>query len=279
MIDGLESGEEPNVLDEMFASDRDRSDNDASLGDDKARDELGRFAPKEEPPEPAPETAQEAQTDPESQPENNPEPDRRVPLSELQNERRKRQEYEQQYQQLQRESAERDAQYQAYLRQLQQPQEAPDILDDPEGFVDQRLSPIEQKMENSRLDMSEDRARERFGDDTVNQAMQAAQQMGILSSFVQSRHPYGDLIQWFQRESTLKEVGTDPKAYREKLAKEIREEVLAELKSGNSPGQPSHRFPTSLADQTSAGGNNGAVLTDQALMDGLFDSRRDRRQG
>lgn len=279
MIDGLEPGEEPNVLDEMFASDRDRSDNDASLGEDKPRDEFGRFAPKEEGEEPAPEKELAAEPEAESPPEeNNQEPDRRVPLSELQKERQKRQEYEHQLQQL---SAER-AQYQAYLQQLQQqqqPQENPDIFDDPDRFVEQKLSPIEQKMENARLDMSEDRARERFGDDTVNEAMQAAQRMGVLNSFVQSRHPYGELVQWFQRENTLKEVGTDPKAYREKLAKEIREEVLAELKSGNSPGQSSQRFPTSLADQTSAGGNTRAVLTDQALMDGLFDSGRDRRQG
>lgn len=274
MNDGTQPADDAGVMDDVF--DRDRIGDDAPIdGGGPARDDHGRFAPRQEattePEQPA------APTEPE-QPSSD-QPDRRVPLSELQSERKKRQEYEQRFTQIQQEAAAREAYYQQQLRQYQQPQqppEDPDLFEDPDGFFKQRLDPIQQRLENTRLDLSEDRARERFGDDTVNEALQAASRMGILGNFAQGRHPYGELVQWFEREKTLNEVGTDPAAYREKLLQEARQQVLEEMKTGKSPGQPQPRFPTSLADQTSAGGQ-GAVISEQGLMNEMFHPDRNRR--
>lgn len=278
MIDGEQPGE---VLDDVFDTDRDRHE-ETTEDSGQPRDEHGRFAPKVEAEQPEQEPEAEAQPEQE-QPE---QVDRRVPLAELQSERKKRQELEALVAQQQQLYAQ---QMQALQRvpqqQPQQPQEVPDIFDDPDAYLNQTvLTPLQQQMmqqqhhfENARLDMSEDRARERFGDDVVDKATQAAQQMGILGSFAQGRHPYGDLVSWYQQANTLQEVGGDLEAYNQRLEQQIRAKVLEELKSGQTGQQPTQRFPTSLADQTAAGGTSGPAMTQQGLLDDMFRPDRDRK--
>lgn len=274
----IEGNEPDNVMDDVFDSDRDRG-GDIAPSDDagQPRDDHGRFAPKDD----VEAASEQPAPDLEPSSEEEEQPDRRVPLSELQSERRKRQEYEARIAEIEQSAREREAVYQQQLRQLQpqqqQPQQEPDIFDDPDAYFSKRISPIQQQFENARLDMSEGRARDKFGDDVVEEAMAAAQQAGALGHFAQQRHPYGELVQWFQREKTLAEVGPDTAAYRSNIEKEVRAQVLAELKSGQTQGQPQARFPTSLADQTHTGGQQGGDVSPQALLDDMFRSDRVRR--
>jgi len=93
---------------------------------------------------------------------------------------------------------------------------------------------------------------------------------------------------WHRRTKAIEEFGDDPKAYRERMEKEIRETVLAELKAGgqviehqpNGNGQPvqpaqPQRLPGSLVDAP-AQGVQGRQMSQQGLADQLFDSERDR---
>lgn len=280
MIDGDSPADDGQVMDDVFDSGRDRGgDVVPSEGSSPPRDEHGRFAPRQEAaPEPAP---VEGQPDPEIEPDEVPEQGESIPRSAFIAERKKLQA---RIEQIERTAQERELQYQQQLRQLQQPQQWPqqqpeplDIFEDPEGFFQQKLTPIQQEVLNTKLDMSEDRARERYGDDLVNEAFAAVQRAGIAQQFVQSRHAYGDIVKWYQREKTLAEVGTNPDEYRKKLSEEIRAEVLKELKAGGAPGQQPPRFPTSLADQTNAGRGTGAVVTPDAIMSDIFNPDRNRR--
>lgn len=271
MIDG----QPDDVLNDVFDSGRDRGGESVPSEDQgRPRDEQGRFAPTQEAaPEPTPEPIEPSPDVEQPEPLNG----ELIPRGAVIAERKKLQA---RIAQIEQEAQSREQQYQQQLRQLQQPQqpqETPDIFEDPEGAIAARLSPMQQMMESNRLDFSEDRARDKYGDQIVDQAFEAAQRAGIAGQFASRRHPYGDLVQWFQREQTLSEVGTDPKAYREKLAAEIRAEVLKELKAGTAQGAQPPRFPTSLADQTNAGGQQGATLTADAIMNDVFNTNRNRR--
>jgi hypothetical protein len=271
MIDG----QPDDVMNDVFDSGRDRGGDLVPPEDQgRPRDEQGRFAPTQEAaPEPTPETLEPIPEVEQPEPLNG----ELIPRGAVIAERKKLQA---RIAQIEQEAQQREQLYQQQLRQLQQPQqpqELPDIFEDPDAAINARLTPIQQVMESNRLDFSEDRARDKFGDDTVNQAFQAAQRAGIVGQFIQTRHPYGELVKWYQREQTLSEVGTDPKAYRDKLANEIRAEVLKELKAGTAQGQQTQRFPTSLADQTNSGGQRGALLTDDAIMNDVFHTDRNRR--
>jgi hypothetical protein len=69
-------------------------------------------------------------------------------------------------------------------------------------------------------------------------------------------HPYGELLAWHEQQQVLSEIGSDPRAYREKL----RAELLAELQSGvpratHSPGP----MPSNFAQGRSAGPRSGVT--------------------
>lgn len=261
------------VLGDVFASDRDRVGTDAPAAEGRPRDEMGRFAPSQ----PVPDQTAEAEP-PASEQQEDPGANRHVPLSEMLAERKK---FQDRLAEAERYKQEAD-QLRQFVAQFQQAnavqQPPPDIFEDPDRFLESRLTPYQQQMENMRLDMSEDRAREKHGDAVVDEAFQAAQAAGILANFVRTRHPYGELVQWHQKTKVLQEVGSDPQAYRQRLEQEIRQQVMEELKSGRAPGgNPPPRFPTSLADQTNAGGNQGAQLSTEAVMNQLFNPDRSAR--
>lgn len=273
------------VLGDVFSSDRDRAGTDAPAAESgRQRDELGRFAPAQ-PAEQQPEaTAQPEQPASAEQPAETPEDpnaSRHVPLSEMLAERKKFQERlaeAEQYKQ-------RAAYLEQMMAQMQQPQRQqqqeppPDIFEDPDRYLETRLAPLQNQFQNMFLNMSEMMARRdpQWGD-KVDEAVQMAQQLGINRQFASQPDPYGALMDWYKQQSVLKEVGTDPQAYRQRIEQEVRQKVLEEMKAGRAPGgnQPP-RFPTSLADQTNAGGQTGAHLSDEAVMAQLFNPDRGAR--
>lgn len=274
---------EDNVLDGVF--DRETPQEtvvDTPNTDGKSnRDELGRFTAKS-PPEPAEQAQPEpAPIEPQAQPD--PNASRHVPLSELLSERKQRQEKERLY-------IEAEARAKAYEQMLQrqpqqhqpQPQqqqvEAPDPYTDPQGWAQHFQNQLVQQQRAEMLFLYEDRVREKHGSDKVDAAFQAAQAAGMLEQIKSYRDPWTALMAWNQQQTVQKEVGGDLEAYRKKVEEEVRQKVLAELKAGGANGQPAPKFPGSLANATGQG-EQGAHLTIEAAVDGIFASGRNRKTG
>lgn len=239
------------------------------------RDDQGRFAQK--PPEAQPVEPSQALTEHPALPERQQEVDpKRVPLTELKNERTKRQEAE-------RRALEREAEANAYrqmVERLQQQQPAPqqqqapqiDPYTDPEGYRQMILREAEVRRRHDIANFSESVARRQFGTEIVDKAQQWALQTGVAQNFfMRSADPYGELIDAYKRVQAMQEIGTDPAAYEKK----VREKVLAELKAGGT--QPAQRFPGSLASATAAGAQ-GQHLNPEAAFAEIFDPGRDRRK-
>lgn len=284
----------------------DPGDDDA--GDDQHRDELGRYAR-----EPAQRTDQRQQRQPgdrqQTQAERDPgdRQNRRVPLNELTSERSRRQSAEALVAQA---IAERDAsraQYDAIQARLdaiergvrqpqqqRQPEQVPDLYTDPQGFVNHitsrfgnELAQRDNVLAHMRIENSLQIARAVNGDD-FDSAYRSAQEMGrqdpqTLQRIIQSPDPGRALMDWHRRESTLREVGPDPIAYRERLTQEIlsdprvRQQILADLRQqaagrGSAPGQRSSttiRLPPSLS---SAGGRSASPQLDADLYNNSDES-------
>jgi hypothetical protein len=120
------------------------------------------------------------------------------------------------------------------------PKAAPDMFEDPKGFVEHltglietKLSGTNQQLENTRLDTSFAIAHA-FHKDTFETAYQAINKLNpqnpddraTVQRIMKSPNPGEALVNWHKRSQTLAEVGDDPAAYREKVAKETREALM-----------------------------------------------------
>lgn len=255
MQDAQASGEQ--MLDEMFAPDRDRTDDKPPVEAAKPVD------PPEQPGLPQPEATPPQPTEEET----------RVPYAALKEERHKRQEL----QRLLEESRRRDEHYQAMFAEMQRRQappqqpQMPDPYQDPAGYVQMTVAQLEDQFANRLAHMSEMNARQQFGDQACNDALVAAQRAGIVNQFAGHPHPWGALVHWHRQATALNEIGGDLDGYK----KRIREEVLAEINGGRrsapQPGAQQAQFPGSLATATAGGAAPaGGPVTQQAMMDQLF---------
>ena len=190
--------------------------------EERSRDEKGRFAAKAE------QEAQEAARVVETQPEQPKEEkvDHRIPLTELLNEREKRQ-----AEQRRAEAALRELEQ---LRQhLQPPRQAPpDQFAQPEAYNEyweQRIAEqqyaVQHALRNQEANFSLRLAHMQHGD-TFEQAYNALIETaergnrGPAQAVANSPDPGRTLVEWYSREKTLQEVGTDPNAYVQKKLEE-----------------------------------------------------------
>lgn len=270
------TADDDDMLGEIFSSDRDRTGKDAPV----------------EPAAPQPETKQDTPADPAAEQQvTSPGRDdkgRFVPLKSVLEERAKLQEARDTEARLRTEAEKRVSEYERKVRQYeehlaslqrsQEPDEEPDPVTDPEGWARSLQTQLHQQALMQRSEMSEILARSQFGDEAVDAAVKAAREAGVAPEFTRSTRPFHDVVAWHKRHRALSEIGDDPTAYRTKLEAEIREKVLAELKSGGAPGtQPQpQRFPGSLA-AASAAGAQGAHLSDEAIGQEIFGSGRRRK--
>lgn len=160
------------------------------------------------------------------------------------------------------------------------PPPMPDPLADPEAFGQYTVSQAQQISINATLNMSEMLARDKFGDQVVDQAVEAAMRANVAQQFLKTRHPYAEIVNWHKREQALAKIGPDPDAYEKMLEDRIRGKVLEELKAGQmaqgGAAPAPQKFPGTLADATQSGAP-GAHLSDEAMMGGLFAHGRKRR--
>jgi hypothetical protein len=194
-----------------------------------------------------------------------------VPLPELIETRRRAQEAERRLQAEQR----RIDQLEETVRRFTQPQQPqPQPIDpeiDPAGALNALRQEMYQNNLSTRLDISERYAREKYGSDVVDAALDAAAKSGYAQSFVNRPDAYGEMVKWHQGNRVYEEIGSDPTAYREKLKAELRTQLLAEMRQGTPP--PSNLTP-SLSQATKANGAPEVVGSDKDFFRQMMNQRR-----
>jgi hypothetical protein len=251
------------------------ADVETEVASERARDEKGRFAAKEEKEE-AP-IAEAAPIAPQAE-----KVDHRIPLTELLNEREKRQSEQRQREALQRELEQ--------LRQQMQPQKQPDPVQVPDQFAnpeaynqywEQRIASQQQTVDqrfreqeaNFSLRLAHMQHGEKFEaayqallEQSANGDKTAAQQVA------NSPDPGRTLMSWYQREQVIAQVGTNPEEYVQKKLEEALSdpEFLAkalERARGVASTQPTQvKLPPSLNKATSAQrSDDTSDMSDRAL--------------
>ena len=120
-----------------------------------------------------------------------------------------------------------------------EPVKAPEFLD-PEGsqFFQQQMA---QMQAHFSAELSETKARAKFGDDHIDEAIQAATQAGVVDQFKGQPDAWGKLGAWHKQQKVVSEIGDDPAAYKEKLRAELLQEIKSELAAEQvktAAGQP-----------------------------------------
>jgi hypothetical protein len=176
-----------------------------------------------------------------------------------------------------------------------EPKAVPDIFEDPKGFVEHitqgfqsELSKRDAQQENMRVETSMAIAHA-FHKDGFEKAFEAINKLNpqnpddrvTVQRIYRSPNPGEALVAWHKRSQTLAEVGDDPAAYRERIAKETREalmndpefkkQLVAELRGDAARGdngspRTETRLPKSL--HRAGGSNLGAERSDPRASDG-----------
>lgn len=236
----------------------------------QGRDASGRFATKQGD---QTQTTEAAQVD-----DTGDEPPRgQVPHQALHAEKERRRKETERADGLERQMAEMRAQMDVLIRQGQAPLQAPkpveppkkvEFWEDPNAFVQQALTPIQEQNAALREQVSQANAIAEYGKDTVTAAFQAmGEALGSdprvqadYQRIMQAPHPYGELINWHRNRTVLSEVGADPAAYKERL----RQEIMAEMQASHQQ-QPqtatAPRLPGNFAAARSEGPRSGAAYT------------------
>lgn len=182
--------------------------------------------------------------------------EKHVPLAALEAERRGRQDWKERATRAE-ERARMLEEQQARSTQGEQQQQDP-------------LQAMEARFVNLTLNASERMARKTYGDEAVSQAFErfraATEKNPLLhQQAMSSADPWDFVVQEAQRMSVLEEVGSDPKAYRERL----KAELLAELQKTNAPAL---NLPSSLAGARSTATRSAPAFTGPAPLGTLFNN-------
>lgn len=246
------------------------------------RDGHGRFAAKAE------QAAPEAQPEPQQQPAPQAQqPADQVPPWRLREEAEARRAAEARAQQYERQLAQMNDR----LRQLtEKPAPRPDMFENPDGFVQhgvrEAINPIAQQMNGMREFFSQTMAVQQFGEEAVNKAYQAMGDAmnrgdpGARAAYERlmrnSYHPFGDLVKWHKRESTLSAVGDDPNAWFEKeFERRAKEDPAFAAKLKNSQPQAQNgaqqsnnvvKLPPSLTKTPGAAAAQPLSMDDASLF-------------
>lgn len=193
----------------------------------QARDEQGRFAPTQQ-------TDQEAQAAVEGGAAATTEqPAGTVPQQALHEARQQQKAERERAERLERELAELRGTVNA-LKPQDKPKEEPKkaFWEDPDGFFNERATPIQQEVVKRHMMTSRMLAEDKFGPETVkaaDDALGAAMQanpndpsvIALAQKIKDSAHPFRDMIEWHKEHQARVEIGNDPAAYRAKIEAEI----------------------------------------------------------
>jgi len=250
-------------------------------------------APREapEPRQEAPEPKAEAKPAPESKaaekpPEDDAEPPQPldgepvIPRRAYEDERRKRQDWKEKAARLEGELA-------AYKRQQEearqpQPEQMPplqpiDPAQDPVGFT----ARLQQVLLNERLNNSEERIREKIGDEKLNEYVNEFKQLAqrdqtLFGKLYSQTNPYAWMTREVDRLRHLREVGDDPSAYRARIEAEARAKWEAEAKAAPPPS-PAANMQPSLATARSVAGRTASTWTGEPSLEDVLAPVQNRR--
>ena len=160
-------------------------------------------------------------------------PDALVPSSRLREEAEARRRADERVQRAERERDDILRQLAAARQPQQQPQKAPDLFEDPSGYVQNQIRPIADQF-NQRLQLqaeafSKQMAMMAYGADKVSAADQALREgmnrgdpsvRAAWEQAMQSAHPYDVITRWHMNNETMREVGGDLTSYKKRVLEE-----------------------------------------------------------
>jgi hypothetical protein len=249
-------------------------------------------APREapEPRQEAPEPKAEAKGQPEPKPpEDDAEPPQAldgepvIPRRAYEDERRKRQDWKEKAARLEGELAA----YKAQQEQARQPQPeqmpplAPiDPAQDPVGFT----ARLQQVLLNERLNNSEERLREKIGDEKLNEYVNEFKQLAqrdqtLFGKLYSQTNPYAWMTREVDRLRHLREVGDDPSAYRARIEAEARAKWEQEQAAKPQPPlvSPAAGMQPSLATARSVAGRTASTWTGEPSLEEVLAPVQNRR--
>ena len=145
----------------------------------------------------------------------------------------------------------------ARIRQERQkapePETVPDMFEEPEKFQQYMSRQLSNVRQSTIADVSEAMAVESYGAEEVEAAFEAVKASGEAQRFLQSRHPYGDMVKWHRQQKVFQEIGDDPDAYRAKIVEETRKQVQAEIAAQQAKDMAAKAAP-SMANVNGSGG-------------------------
>jgi hypothetical protein len=238
---------------------------DPSAQQPKDRDEKGRFAQKQEPTAAAPATATAPAA---GDPAATGDAPGTAPIQALDAERRRRKESEDRYERELKQARDEIARLQP--KEAPKPAAAkPQMWDDPNAFIDDRLMPVQHQLLDVREMVSENMAIGTHGADAVNAAKTALEQIAatpqgqqIVQELMEHRHPMDALVKWHKRQSAVTEVGDDPEAY---FQRRLAAWQATQTQGGGQPAPAALQtpapapaaLPTAFADAPSSGPRGG----------------------
>lgn len=142
----------------------------------------------------------------------------------------------------------------------------PDVLDDPQGFAGHVSGQVAQAVTQVKLEQSRFNAEREFGKDLVDEAYAYFDANPAQShQFLSHPSPFHAAVDFYQRQKTAQEVGSDPEAYRAKIEAEVR----AKIESEQAAKQAATAAP-SLAASPNLGARNSSVAPTHTPLDDLL---------
>lgn len=194
-----------------------------------------------------------------------------VPIQALDAERGKRKEAEERYERDMRRMQELERQIQLLSnppKPTEPPKPPPALWDDPDGYLQHQLTPVQQQMQEMREVLQETQAISTHGAAKVQAAKQAAEALfntpqgaALGRELMAGGNPFDNLVKWHERQTMNAEIGGDLEAYKAKLRQQIMDEIASQQQPQPAPipqPAPAPNLPTAFA-KTPAGGPRGGA--------------------
>jgi hypothetical protein len=260
-------------------------------------DELGRFVAKTE--DAKPEAVEQPTVEEKPEPTEQPKEDGgQVPSWRLRELREAREAAERRAEEVSRQAYAQQQQLAALQRQLadlQRPKQEPvDFFQNPDGAIDQRLSPIEERYarleSQMRLNTSRAIAIAMHGPKAVSEMEEAVEKasrenhpdIGLLAAQMRaSEDPVNVAMQWHKRNRLMDVTGGDPEAYRQRVLDEAMKDPTFQakvLEAARGQVQPNSRpniqLPPSLSKVPgSAPDHNDVDMSDAGIFRDAMNNR------
>lgn len=278
LFDSVTSHEPTEVADEV------QTEVAAEVNDGQPRDEQGKFAQKEQ--------SVEVVTQTETQGG-----EAHIPSWRLREQTERAEAAERRAQQIQSDFERRFNELQSRLPKPE-PQAAPDVFENPDGFlqhgVSRAIDPVKSEIGQLREFYSRKEATREHGEEKVKAAYDAIAQgmqsrdpevVATYQRAMQSMDPYGEIVKWHQQKTVYSQIGNDPEAWfnkqlEERMAKDpnFQAKLLgqAQQQVKNPSGTVANivKLPPSLSKVGAATTGSNDDLSDAELFDAVTSARR-----